>query len=94
MPRRVALMGDRASARVEQARCARRQIVGAASEALHGIRARGKRRFRVATTDSRPMLPVALTLKERNFSPSRPDPAWSGDITYIGTMRAGCFWPW
>lgn len=49
----------------------------------HGIRARGKRRFRVVTTDSRHSLPVAPNRLERNFSPPRPDTAWSGDITYI-----------
>ena len=34
----------------------------------HGIRARGKRRFRVTTTDSRHDLPVAPNLLNRNFS--------------------------
>jgi transposase InsO family protein len=51
----------------------------------HGIRARGRRRFRMATTDSRHTLPVAPNRLERNFSPARPDTAWSGDITYIAT---------
>lgn len=51
----------------------------------HGIRARGKRRFRVATTDSRHDLPIAPNRLDRNFSPLRPDAAWSGDITYIAT---------
>jgi transposase InsO family protein len=58
---------------------------------MHGIRARGKRRFRVATTDSRHTLPVAPNLLARNFSPSRPDTAWSGDITYIGTDEGWLF---
>ena len=48
----------------------------------HGIRARGKRRFRVATTDSRHDLPIAPDRLDRNFSPPRPDTAWAGDITY------------
>jgi putative transposase len=57
----------------------------------YGIRARGKRRFRVATTDSRHGLPVAPNLLERNFSPARPDAAWSGDITYIATEEGWLF---
>lgn len=51
---------------------------------LHGIRARGKRKF-VVTTDSRHSLPVAANLLARNFTPEAPDRAWSSDITYIAT---------
>lgn len=51
----------------------------------HGIHARGKRRFRVVTTDSRHTLPVVPNRLERNFSPLRPNTTWSGDITYIAT---------
>jgi hypothetical protein len=40
----------------------------------HGIRARGKRRFRVVTTDSRHDLPIAPNLLNRNFSPGRAQP--------------------
>jgi putative transposase len=36
----------------------------------HGIRARGKRRFRVTTTDSWHNLPVAPNLLNRNFAPA------------------------
>lgn len=50
----------------------------------HGIRARGKRRFKV-TTDSRHRLPVAPNLLDRQFSVSAPDTVWAGDITYIAT---------
>ena len=57
----------------------------------HGIRARGKRRFRMATTDSRHTPPVAPLRLERNFSPARPDTAWSGDITYIATDEGWLF---
>jgi transposase InsO family protein len=49
----------------------------------HGIRARGKRRFRVVTADSRHDLPIAPNLLNRNFTPAAPNQAWSGDITYI-----------
>ena len=57
----------------------------------HGIRARGRRRFRVATTDSRHRLPVAPNRLDRNFAPARPDTAWSGDITYIATDEGWLF---
>jgi len=57
----------------------------------HGIRARGKRRFRVMTTDSRHDLPIAPNLLNRNFTPAGPDQAWSGDITYIATEEGWLF---
>ena len=57
----------------------------------HGIRARGKRRFRVATTDSRHDLPIAPNLLNRNFSPAAPNQAWTGDITYIPSEEGWLF---
>jgi putative transposase len=51
---------------------------------LHGINARGKRRY-VVTTDSKHNLPVAANLLDRNFEPERPNAVWTGDITYIPT---------
>ena len=51
---------------------------------MHGIKARGKRKF-VVTTDSKHDLPVAPNLLARDFSPAAPDQAWSSDITYIAT---------
>jgi transposase InsO family protein len=51
---------------------------------LHGIRARGKRKYK-ATTDSRHDLPVAPNLLDRQFEVSQPDEVWVGDITYIPT---------
>jgi len=51
----------------------------------HGIKARGKRKFVVTTTDSRHDLPIAKNLLARDFSPSAPDRVWSSDITYIET---------
>jgi len=50
----------------------------------HGIRARGKRRFRI-TTNSRHGLPVAPNLLDRNFTAPMPNRAWAGDVTYIPT---------
>ena len=57
----------------------------------HGIRARGKRRFHVATTDSRHDLPIAPNLLNRNFTPAAPNQAWAGDITYIATEEGWLF---
>ena len=57
----------------------------------HGIRARGKRRFRVTTTDSRHDLPIAPNLLNRNFTASAPNQAWTGDITYIATEQGWLF---
>jgi len=57
----------------------------------HGIRARSKRRFRVMTTDSRHDLPIAPNLLNRNFTASRPNQAWTGDITYIATEEGWLF---
>jgi putative transposase len=51
----------------------------------HGIQARGKRRFRVATTDSNHKLPIAPNLLDRNFTVEKPNTTWTGDVTYIAT---------
>jgi len=57
----------------------------------HGIRARGKRRFCVTTTDSRHDLPIAPNLLNRNFTVAAPNHAWAGDITYIATEEGWLF---
>ena len=57
----------------------------------YGIRARGKRRFRITTTDSRHDLPIAPNVLKRNFTPAAPNQAWSGDITYIATEEGWLF---
>jgi putative transposase len=57
----------------------------------HGIRARGKQRFRVTTTDSRHDLPIAPNLLNRNFTVAAPNQAWAGDITYIATEEGWLF---
>jgi transposase InsO family protein len=57
----------------------------------HGIRARGKRRVRVVTTDNRNDLPIAPNLLNRNFTPAAPNQVWSGDITYIATEEGWLF---
>jgi putative transposase len=57
---------------------------------LHGIRARGKRRFKV-TTDSRHDLPISPNVLNREFTVSEPDEVWVGDITYIATDEGWLF---
>ena len=57
---------------------------------LHGIRARGKRRFQV-TTDSNHDLPIAPNLLDRQFTVAEPDKVWAGDITYIATDEGWLF---
>lgn len=47
---------------------------------LHGIRAKGKRRFKV-TTDSNHQLPISPNLPNREFSVAEPDKVWGGDVT-------------
>ena len=56
-----------------------------------GIRARGKRRFRITTTDSRHDLPIAPNLLNRNFTVTAPNLAWTGDVTYIPTDEGWLF---
>jgi transposase InsO family protein len=57
----------------------------------HGIQARGRRRFRVTTTDSRHSLPVAPNVLDRKFLVAAPNQAWVGDFTYIATEEGWLF---
>lgn len=57
---------------------------------LHGIRAKGKRRFKV-TTDSRHDLPISPNLLEQQFNVAAPDKVRVGDITYIATGEGWLF---
>ena len=57
----------------------------------HGIQARGKRKFRVTTTDSRHDLPIAPNLLDRNFIVAEPNLAWVGDFTYLATNEGWLF---
>jgi putative transposase len=57
----------------------------------HGIQARGKRKFRVTTTDSRHNLPVAPNVLDRKFIVAAPNQAWVGDLTYIATEEGWLF---
>jgi hypothetical protein len=42
----------------------------------HGIQARGKRRFRVVSTDSKHSLPVAPNVQDRQFLVAAPLAKW------------------
>ncbi len=57
---------------------------------LHGIRAKGKRRFKV-TTDSNHDLPISPNLLNREFVVAEPDKVWAGDITYIAADEGWLF---
>jgi transposase InsO family protein len=57
----------------------------------HGIQARGKRRFRVVTTDSKHNLPIAPNVLDRKFTVAAPNQAWVGDFTYIPTAEGWLF---
>ena len=50
-----------------------------------GLRCRYKRKFR-PTTDSKHGLPIAPNLLDRQFTVSKPNVAWVGDITYLQTQ--------
>ena len=50
-----------------------------------GLRARGRKRFLVATTDSRHAFPIAPNRLDRQFHVNVPNQVWVEDITYIGT---------
>ncbi len=41
----------------------------------------------LATTNSNLTLPVSPDLLERNFSTSKPNRIWTGDITYVRTAE-------
>lgn len=56
----------------------------------YGIRAKGKKRFKV-TTDSNHDLPIAPNLLDRQFTVGAPDKVWVGDITYIPTDEGWLF---
>jgi len=65
---------------------------------LHGIRAKGKRRFKVIA-DSNHDLRIAANLLDRQFTVAEPDRVWVGEPQIHTTprstpMKAGCSWRW
>jgi transposase InsO family protein len=61
-----------------------RKTVAALMRAM-GLVAKGKRRFRVCTTDSNHGHPIAPNLLQRDFSADAPNRKWVTDLTYIPT---------
>jgi transposase InsO family protein len=57
---------------------------------LHGICAKGKRRFKVMT-DIKHDLPIAPNLLDRELAVAEPDKVWAGDISYIATDEGWLF---
>ncbi|MFN7964223.1 MAG: IS3 family transposase [Acidobacteriota bacterium] len=57
----------------------------------NGLRAVGKRRFRV-TPQSEHKRRIAPNLLAREFRVTRPNRAWVGDITYVPTMEGWLYW--
>ncbi len=57
---------------------------------LPGIRAKGKRRFKL-TTDSKHDLPISPNLLDRRFSVAEPDKVWVGGIIDIATDAGWVF---
>ncbi len=57
---------------------------------LHGIKAKGKRKF-VVTTDSNHRFEVADNLVSREFQVEQPNQVWTGDITYLPTNEGWLF---
>ena len=60
---------------------------------LHGIRAKGKRRFKV-TTNSNHQLLISPNLLNREFTVAEPDKVWIGNITssiVINALRMAWF---
>jgi putative transposase len=53
----------------------------------HGIQARGKRRFRVVTTDSKHNLPIAPNVLDRNFTVAAPNQAWVSSESGLRVYR-------
>jgi len=88
-PRRVWMA--RIWRRTAGTRHSRGQAAGAAADAeARHPGARGKRRFRVATTDSRHNLPIAQRAGSQIHRGPRPT-GWVGDLTYIATEQGWLF---
>ena len=69
-------------------RCGRQRVARLMREA--GLRARTRRRWRPATTNSKHLYAVADNVLQRRFSITAaggPDRVWCGDITYIRTRE-------
>ncbi len=66
-------------------RCGKNRVARIMKE--QGIRAKGKRKFKPQTTDSKHSLPIAKNLIKQDFSAAGPNQLWLADITYIATDK-------
>jgi putative transposase len=73
-----------AELRAQGIRCSRKRV--ARLMRMMGLVARRPRRW-TRTTQQNPMAPVALNLLNRDFTASRPNQKWAGDITAIWTAE-------
>ncbi len=60
----------------------------------NGLRVRGRRGFRVVTTDSNHALPIAPNLLARNFTVAAANTVWARDMPISLPAKAICTWPW
>lgn len=74
-----------AQLRAEGVACSRNRVARLMKK--HGIAAKRRRVYKVATTDSKHNYPVAPNLLDRQFSAERPNEKWLTDITYIPTKE-------
>ena len=51
----------------------------------HGLQSHKRRRFRVVTTDSKHVHPIAPNVLKRDFEASAPNKKWLADMTYVPT---------
>lgn len=74
-----------AALRQQGHRCGKNRV--ARLMAKRGLKARQKRGFQPARTDSTHRLPVAPNRLARDFTASQPNQKWVGDVTYIATQE-------
>ena len=75
----------RAELAAQGVKCGRKRVARLMRQA--NLRARQNRKFKVITTDSTHNHPVAPNRLEQDFTASRPNEKWLGDITYIPTAQ-------
>lgn len=65
--------------------CSRKRVARLMRQAhLASVR---QRRYRIQTTDSKHLYPVAANVLDRQFQAQRPNQKWAADITYIPTQK-------
>jgi len=67
----------------EGAKCGRKRVERLMRQS--GLKAKHKRKYKPASTDSTHKLPVAENLLDRQFEQAKPNQAWVADTTYVWT---------